>query len=61
MYGYNGFGGGFGNNNPFSGGFGELASDWAINKIVPGGLNSKFHEKIKIIFTQNLRSNGCIG
>lgn len=34
--------GGFGlqGNNPFAGGFGELASDWAINQFVPGGLNS---------------------
>jgi hypothetical protein len=36
--------GGFGmyGNNPFAGGFGELASDWAINQFVPGGLNSNF-------------------
>jgi hypothetical protein len=27
--------------NPFGGGFGELASDFAINSFVPGGLNSK--------------------
>ena len=35
--------GGFGlqGNNPFAGGFGELASDWAINRFVPGGVNSK--------------------
>ncbi|UJR11904.1 hypothetical protein I4U23_016082 [Adineta vaga] len=26
--------------NPFGGGFGELASDFAINRFVPGGLNS---------------------
>ena len=34
------FGGGFG--NQFGGGIGEMASDWAINQFVPGGLNSKF-------------------
>lgn len=36
--------GGFGmqGGNPFGGGFGELASDWAINQFVPGGLNSIF-------------------
>lgn len=36
--------GGFGayGNNPFAGGFGELASDFAINQFVPGGLNSNF-------------------
>jgi hypothetical protein len=45
--GYGGFGGyrgAYGNNNPFAGGFGELASDWAINQFVPGGLNSKFKQ-----------------
>jgi hypothetical protein len=36
-----GFGGFGGNNNPFAGGFSELASDYAINRLVPGGLNSK--------------------
>jgi hypothetical protein len=34
--------GAYGNNNPFAGGMSELASDWAINRFVPGGLNSKF-------------------
>jgi hypothetical protein len=38
--GYGGFGGG-GGGNPFGGGISELASDWAINRFVPGGLNSK--------------------
>ncbi|CAF0889903.1 unnamed protein product [Adineta ricciae] len=36
---FGGYGGFPGNNNPFAGGFGELASDWAINQFVPGGLN----------------------
>lgn len=43
------FGGGYGGmggygNNPFAGGFGEMASDWAINRFVPGGLNSKLKQ-----------------
>jgi len=41
--GHYGLGGGYGN-NPFAGGFGELASDFAINQFVPGGLNSKFKQ-----------------
>lgn len=28
--------------NPFGGGFAELASDFAINRFVPGGLNSEY-------------------
>ena len=41
--------GGFGNNNPFAGGFGELASDWAINQIAPGGLNGKFKNRLSVL------------
>ena len=58
--------GGFGlqGNNPFAGGFGELASDWAINQFVPGGLNSIF-SIIECLFSLNLlflfRSNGYVG
>jgi hypothetical protein len=57
-----GFGGGYGNNNPFAGGMGELASDWAINQFVPGGLNGKFTNIHCCFFLFNksflLRSNG---
>jgi hypothetical protein len=43
--GYGGYGGGGGyGNNQFGGGIGEMASDWAINQFVPGGLNSKFKQ-----------------
>jgi hypothetical protein len=53
----------YGNNNPFGGGMGELASDWAINRFVPGGLNSKFTNirSFFFLFRRNiflLRSNG---
>ncbi len=59
MFGGQGGFGGYGNNQ-FGGGIGEMASDWAINQFVPGGLNSKF---TNICFSlQNqcflLRSNG---
>jgi hypothetical protein len=48
---YGGFGGGGYGNNQFGGGIGEMASDWAINQFVPGGLNSKFKQKnIYLIF-----------
>ena len=36
--GQGGFGGGA---NPFGGGMQEMASDYMINQMVPGGLNSK--------------------
>lgn len=57
--------GGFGmqGNNPFGGGFGELASDWAINRFVPGGLNSTFFIILFFLFTKFfflLRSNGYV-
>ena len=57
--GYGGLGG-YGN-NPFGGGFGELASDYAINRFVPGGLNSKFANIFFFFFEKCLfqsRSNG---
>ncbi len=31
----------FGGNNQFGGGMQEMASDFLINRFVPGGLNSK--------------------
>ncbi|CAF1317978.1 unnamed protein product [Adineta ricciae] len=43
MFGGHGHGhglGGFGGGNPLSGGMMEMASDWAINRYVPGGLHS---------------------
>ncbi len=64
MFGGPGGYGGYGNNNPFAGGLGELASDWAINQFVPGGLNGKFtniHSFFFRLFNQSiflLRSNG---
>jgi hypothetical protein len=36
------FGGQGGFGNQFGGRIGKMASDWAINQFVPGGLNSKF-------------------
>ena len=51
---FGGYGGFSGNNNPFVGGFGELASDWAINHVVPGGLNGMFHKMCFIILFQLL-------
>ncbi len=52
--------GAYGNNNPFAGGMSELASDWAINQFVPGGLNSKFTNIYFSLENQCflLRSNG---
>ena len=42
MFGGHGHGlGGFGGSNPLYGGMMEMASDWAINRYVRGGLNSK--------------------
>ncbi|CAF1058170.1 unnamed protein product [Adineta steineri] len=55
------FGGGFGGygNNPFAGGFGELASDYAINRMVPGGLNSPMGMIVDNMFGGN--PNGGMG
>jgi hypothetical protein len=49
MFGGQGGFGGYGNNQ-FGGGIGEMASDWAINQFVPGGLNSKFRN-IRFFFS----------
>ncbi|CAF1452882.1 unnamed protein product [Adineta steineri] len=55
------FGGGFGGygNNPFAGGFSELASDYAINRMVPGGLNSPMGMIVDNMFGGN--PNGGMG
>ncbi len=50
MFGGNGgFGGGYGNNQ-FSGGIGEMASDYLINRLVPGGLNSMLNKQISFFY-----------
>ncbi|CAF1320022.1 unnamed protein product [Adineta ricciae] len=45
--------------NPFAGGFGELASDFAINSLVPGGLNSPMGMIVDNMFGGN--PNGGFG
>lgn len=61
MFGSYGGYGGYGN-NPFAGGFSELASDWMINRFVPGGLHSKIKfEKRVFCIEIILRSNGNDG
>ncbi len=42
--------GGFGMNSPFGGGMQEMASDYLINRVVPGGLNSKLKKILSFIF-----------